>query len=71
MALKVKELKRVFYNEKEKIELPDPDPNMHPDKVLLYYSNQYPELVNSSVAGPEVLSDKLKFKFVTGVGTKG
>lgn len=67
----IKQLKREFVIEKGNKQLADPDPTMSPDKVMAYYSNQFPELVNAHVRGPEVLTNKLKFKFVTGVGTKG
>ena len=67
----VKTMTREFINSKSKQVLPDPDPNMTPDKVREYYSNQYPELINCSVTGPEVLKSKLKFTFNATVGTKG
>ena len=71
MTLKVETLPREFINSKTKQALPDPDPNMPPDKVREFYSNQYPELVNCTITGPEVLKSKIKFTFSTSVGTKG
>jgi len=71
MALEVAVLTREFVNSKTKQALPDPDPNMTPDKVREFYSNQYPELVNASVVGPEVFKSKIKFTFSSTPGTKG
>lgn len=69
--MKVEALPREFVNSKTRQVLPDPDPDMPPDKVREFYSNQYPELVNCSIKGPEVLKSKVKFTFSTSVGTKG
>lgn len=69
--MEVKTLSREFINSKTKQVLPDPNPDMTPDKVREYYSNQYPELLNCSIQGPEILSTKLKFTFSTSIGTKG
>lgn len=69
MALQVTTLERVFKHKETK--LPDPDASMSPDEVLDFYSNQYPELTNASVSGPEINDDKQIFEFKTTVGTKG
>jgi len=71
MALKVEALPREFVNSKTKQTLPDPDPNMPPEKVREFYSNQYPELVNCSIKGPEIQKTKIKFTFSTVAGVKG
>lgn len=71
MALKIETLPREFVNSKNKQVLPDPGSDMTPEKVREFYSNQYPELINCTVKGPEVLKSKIKFTFVTAVGTKG
>lgn len=71
MAIKVETLPREFYNSKTKQALPDPDSSMTPDKVREFYSNQYPELVNCTIKGPEILKSKVKFTFSTTVGVKG
>jgi PRTRC genetic system protein C len=69
MAVDVVELKRVFKH--GKLELEDPGTNMSKEKVLDFYSNQYPELTNSSVTGPKIENDNQVFEFSTSVGTKG
>jgi len=69
MAIEILELKRVF--EHGEIELEDPGVNMSKEGVLEFYSNQYPELTNSSVTGPKIVGDNQVFEFSTSVGTKG
>lgn len=66
-------LQRKFVLEKNnnKIVLDDPDPSMSADEVLNSYSAIYPELVTSSVIGPEYEDDKIIYRFKTTVGTKG
>lgn len=69
MALNVKVYPRVFKH--KDLNLPDPNPDMTPDEVMAYYSNQYPELTTSNVFGPNVLNDQVVYEFKTTVGTKG
>lgn len=73
MALKRELIKRefVFENKGTKVSLPDPDPNMTPDQVMVFYSNTYPELNTSAVNGPRYDGDKMVYSFKTTVGTKG
>ncbi len=73
MALKKEQLKRSFKIEKNgnKITLPDPDPSMSPDQVMMFYSNTYPELATSSCHGPVYQEDNMVYTFKTTVGTKG
>ena len=49
MALQVQNYKRVFKH--GNIELSDPNPDMTPEEVMGFYSNQYPELTTSNVHG--------------------
>jgi len=67
--MEVTKLERVFMH--GDVELKDIEDSMSADQVLDFYSGQYPELTNSSVSGPEVVNDKLQYKFSTSVGTKG
>lgn len=69
MALHVKEYKRVFKHNGQK--LSDPNPDMSPEEVMNFYSNQYPELTTSNVHGPKVENDEAVYEFKTTVGTKG
>ena len=71
MSGKVSILKREFLDDKTKQTYPDVNPTYTPDQVRDFMSNQYPHLVNASVEGPEVLADKVVYKFITASGTKG
>lgn len=68
------ELKRVFSFKKagKEIKLEDPDPQMPPQKVGIFYSNIYPELVNSSVSGPKYTDNgEAVYTLSATIGTKG
>lgn len=67
------ELKRVFTFRKngKELKLEDPDPNLAPAKVAVFYSNQYPELLNASVTGPKYADDEMVYSFSATMGTKG
>lgn len=69
MALNVKAFPRVFKH--KDITLTDPNPNMSPDEVMAFYSNQYPELTTSNVFGPKIDNDEAVYEFKSTVGTKG
>ena len=71
MAGAVNILKREFLDTKTNQRYPDVNPLYTPDQVRDFMSNQYPHLVNASVDGPEVLADKIVYKFITATGTKG
>lgn len=65
----VKQLERVFvFNNKE---LKDIDPTFSPVKVKKVYSNQYPELNNATISGPEIKGNKAVYTFEAKVGTLG
>ena len=51
--------------------LPDPDCRLSPEEVKAVLAIQYPELTTAAINGPEVVGDKLRWEFVTAVGTKG
>lgn len=69
MALTTTKFPRVFKTKNET--LPDPNPMLSPEEVMLYYSNQYPELTTANVFGPKIENDKAVYEFKTTVGTKG
>ena len=71
MALKVNTLAREFVDSKTNITFQDPNPNYTPEQVRDFLSNQHPHLVNSKIEGPEILKTKVKYNFVTHIGTKG
>jgi PRTRC genetic system protein C len=67
------ELPRVFKfdNAGTEMELSDPQETFSPESVLNFYSATYPILTTARIEGPEISNDKLTFKFVTTLGTKG
>ena len=69
--IKTTQLKREFVDGKTNTTYPDVNPDYTPDQVRDFLSNQYSHLINASIEGPEILPDKVKYKFVTTVGTKG
>ena len=73
MALTKQALKREFIIENRggNVSLPDPNPAMTPDQVMVFYSTNYPELATSTVHGPVYQGDRMKYTFKTTVGTKG
>lgn len=75
MALKSQTVQRLFVivrkTDKDKIELPDPNPNMEVNDVMKFYSSQYPELTSSTVSGPNLENNKAVYSFTTIIGDKG
>lgn len=69
MSLQVETIERVFKYDKK--ELKDPNTSYTESQVLDVYSEQFPELINARVDGPEIENGKAIFNFVTNVGTKG
>lgn len=69
MSLEVQKIERVFvYKDKQ---LKDINESYSEEQILDVYSEQYPELVNSRVDGPEMKDGKAIFNFVNNVGSKG
>lgn len=68
-APKGEALKRVFLYNGQK--LADPSVTMEPDQVREIYANQFPELANAVVEGPEHKGNVLEYTFHRAVGTKG
>lgn len=69
MALHIQNYKRVFKHGNNR--LSDPNPDMTPEEVMNFYSNQYPELTTSNVHGPKIEEGVALYEFKTTVGTKG
>lgn len=51
--------------------LPDPDPSRSPEQVIVFYSNQYPELTTAKIAGSEYEGNKIVYEISTTIGVKG
>jgi PRTRC genetic system protein C len=74
MALQIQNMSRVFQIEgkgKNNVTLEDPNPHFTPQEVVSFYSNTYPEITNSNIAGPEIEGGKAVYKISSVVGSKG
>jgi len=71
--LLVNNLGRVFMHTEKgtDIELSDPSESLSPEAVLNFYAQTYPVLTTAKIEAPVIMNDKLCFKFVSTVGTKG
>ena len=65
----VQVFKRIF--KFEDIELEDPNPEWNTKRVVDFYSNQYPEMVNSKIEGPEIKGAEMIYSINLKTGTKG
>ena len=73
MALNIQGVQRNFrakLNGKDQ-NLDDPNSDFTPDEVMVFYSNNYPELTTATVSGPVLKDDIAVYEFKTTVGTKG
>jgi PRTRC genetic system protein C len=53
------------------VRLPDIDPKLSPEEIRTLYSHQYADIATASITGPEAIGDKLVYRFLTAIGTKG
>jgi len=53
------------------VRLPDPSPTMSVDEVRNCYCHVYPDLTTAAIEGPEAVENKLIYRFVRAIGTKG
>lgn len=51
--------------------LKDIDPTLSPEEIMQVYSNQYPELVNATIEGPELSNNSATWTFTKNLGKKG
>lgn len=66
-------LERVFlFKDKDvELELADPHPEWSKEAVQNYYAVTYPILTTATIEGPEISNDRVEYKFVSTLGTKG
>ena len=66
-------LNRVFLFEhnKKELQLDDPKKEYSPEEVKHFYSGSYPILTNANIEGPEIKGDRIVYRFITTLGTKG
>lgn len=67
------ELPRIFLfdNEGTEVELADPNSEFRPASVLNFYSATYPVLTTAKIEGPEINKDRVEYRFIANLGTKG
>jgi len=53
------------------LRLPEIDEKLSPEEIRNLYVHQYPELATASITGPEIVGDKLLYRFSRAVGSKG
>lgn len=69
MTIQIQTLIRTFsFNG---VNLPDPGPDFTPEEVKDVYVNMYPDLSTAVLSEPEISGDKVSYKYVRNVGTKG
>ena len=71
--LVVNSLERIFVHSDKgtELELADPSSNLRAETVLNFYAQTYPVLTTAKIEGPEIINDKVRYKFVSTIGTKG
>ena len=71
--MKVVELKRIFvFKDKGKdVMLDDPNNNMSVERVVDFYSDQYPQFINTEIISKGIVDDQLVFEINAKAGTKG
>jgi PRTRC genetic system protein C len=53
------------------LKLADPNSKMTVGEVRSFYSGQYRDLATATITGPEAVGDKLLYRLVASIGTKG
>ena len=66
-------LERIFLLKQngQDIKLTDPSTAFSPEQVMNFYSGTYPILTTAKLEGPEIVKDKMQYRFSTTIGTKG
>ncbi len=53
------------------LRLPDPNPSLTVGEVINLYAATYPEITTAVIEGPEVMGNKLVYRLIRAIGTKG
>ena len=53
------------------VRIPDVDPKLSPEEIRTLYSHEFPDIATASITGPEAVGDKLVYRFMRAIGTKG
>ena len=53
------------------VKIPDPGGHLAPEEVRAVLATMYPDIATATITGPEAVGDKLVYRFVAAIGTKG
>ncbi len=53
------------------VKIPDPGRHLSPEEVRTVLATMYPDIATATITGPEAVGDKLVYRFVAAIGTKG
>ena len=53
------------------VKIPDPDHKLSPEEVRAVLATMYPDIATATITGPEAVGNRLLYRFVAAIGTKG
>ena len=53
------------------VKIPDPGRHLSPEEVRAVLATMYPDIATATITGPEAVGEKLIYRFVAAIGTKG
>lgn len=53
------------------VKIPDPDRKLSPEEVRAVLPTMYPDIATATITGPEAVGNRLLYRFVAAIGTKG
>ncbi len=53
------------------VKIPDPGRHHAPVEVRAMLATMYPDIATATITGPEAVGNKLVYRFVAAIGTKG
>jgi len=53
------------------VRIPDPGRHLAPEEVRAVLATMYPDIATATINGPEPVGNKLVYRFVAAIGTKG
>ena len=53
------------------VKICDPGTHLSPEEVRAILATMYPDIATATITGPEAVGDKLVYRFLAAIGTKG
>jgi PRTRC genetic system protein C len=53
------------------VKIPDPDRKLAPEEERAVLATMYPDIATATITGPEAAGNRLLYRFVAAIGTKG